>query len=157
MEAVRFLKRTQFEHELKLCQESPMYAECMRNLGLQEFKLQIASESHRYDLLKTSCFSYATLNPLNRMFRLNTAQNMDAWEGKVDKLIETGTYIILVNKNTQQIVGGTGFIDLCEVFQTPIRFPQMQRIMQIIKKTKKLFWNNNKNNSKYKQLSEIMQ
>eukprot|EP01084_Bolivina_argentea_P188482 324467_1 len=161
METVRSMKRIAFENELKQCQDLPIYDECMRNLGLRDYEIKVAVEEDKDQILESASYCYATQNPMNVLFRLTPANNMKRWENKVNKFIQTGTYLILKHKYNHQIIGGVGLLDLCEVpqktdFDNDNVMKKIHLFYEIVKKTAQLFHENNANNPKYKVLNEIV-
>eukprot|EP01084_Bolivina_argentea_P158138 275514_1 len=152
LESIRNVIRMQFMHELNHCKESQVFDECM----IPNYELKIATKSHQNELLNTVSFCYSALNPMRQIFRITTEDNVIVLADKVKKLIETGTYIVLINKRNNAIIGGVGYLDLCEIYQSQtIRKKEWFLRQQICDQIVDLYFSNDKI-ATYKDLNEIM-
>eukprot|EP01084_Bolivina_argentea_P038262 70751_1 len=85
------------------------------------------NESYRDQLLDASCYAESMNgnNPEAILFHITFNDLYASWKSRIDHFIKTGLYILLINKKTNKIAGGIGFIDICD-FELKPKFTKQQ-------------------------------
>eukprot|EP01084_Bolivina_argentea_P037033 68464_1 len=160
LKSLRETRKNEFKTKLKELLQLKLFKQLQNDLSLnKKYEILIINEKYRQQLLDASLYAYSICGnqPTAIMFQLALLDRYDAWKSKIDHLMKTGTYIMLIEMKTNIIAAGFGFVDLCDYYAPVIRtnkgvssnYSDLQKViesghLQFCEKNKefKKLWNN---------------
>eukprot|EP01084_Bolivina_argentea_P254844 428529_1 len=101
----------------KVLQSEPFLSSDIRNT----YDIKQINPSYRDQLLDASCYAQSMNGnaPEAVLFHITFNDQYASWKLRVDHFVKTGLYVMIINKKTNQVCGGVGFVDLCDFGPKP--------------------------------------